>query len=120
MTSQRFIAPCSVHPRVEEDDDRARVRMEQLIQVSLCSNCKHLGECAFLPKAFSPLTGCELYECGPSEKPRLTVVKNSGTPAEGLPESDDPLLGLCVNCENTNGCNLARPAGGVWMCEEYC
>jgi hypothetical protein len=120
MANKKFKVIYSVDQRVEEDDDRARMQMEQLIQGSLCSNCKHQGDCVFLGKACSPILECELYECGLSEKPRLTVVKKSCAPVEVQPESDNALLGLCINCENLKGCNLPRPASGVWMCEEYC
>jgi hypothetical protein len=120
MASKKFKVTYGVDQRAEEEDDRIRMQMEQRILESLCSNCKHQGDCAFLPKACSPIIECELYECGPSEKPRLTVVRKNCASVEVLPESDQPLLGLCINCENLRGCNLPKPAGGVWMCEEYC
>ena len=119
MASKKFKVNYGVDQRVEEDDNSARMLMEQLIQGSLCSNCKHQGDCAFLGKACSPILECELYECGLSDKPRLMLVKKTCAPAEAQPESDDALLGLCINCENLRGCNLPKPAGGVWMCEEY-
>jgi len=27
--------------------------------------------------------------------------------------------GLCMNCDNRFECQLPRPEGGVWHCEEY-
>jgi hypothetical protein len=120
MATKKFKVTYGIDQRVEEEDDRIRMQMEQRILESLCSNCKHQGDCAFLLKACSQIIECELYECGPSGKPRLAVVNKTRAPAEALPESDNPLLGLCVNCENLRGCNLPKPAGGVWMCEEYC
>jgi len=119
MTNKKFKVTYGVDQRGDEYDDSARMQMEQLIQGSLCSNCKHQGDCAFLGKACSPIQECELYECGLSEKPRLRVVKKTCAPAEAQSESDDSLLGLCINCENLRGCNLPKPTGGVWMCEEY-
>ena len=120
MASKKFKIAYGVDQKVEEDPDGTRTLVEQLIQKSLCSNCKHQGDCVFLSKTCEPILECELYECGLSEKPRLMVVKKSGVPAETQPESDDSLLGLCINCENQRGCNLPKHPGGVWMCEEYC
>jgi hypothetical protein len=120
MTSKKFKVTYGIDQRVEEDDDRARMLLEQLIQESLCLNCRHQGDCAFIPKSRVPILECELYECGISDRPRLRVVKKTWASAEVLPESDDAPLGLCVNCENLRSCNLPKPASGVWMCEEYC
>ncbi len=119
MAGKNFKVSYGVQQNVEEDIDRAQALMEQLIQGSLCSNCKHQGGCSFLQKACAPIIECELYECGLSEKPRLMVVRKPCASAEDLPEADSALLGLCVNCENLRGCNLPKPIGGVWMCEEY-
>ena len=120
MATKKFKVTYGVDQRVEEEDDRIRMQMEQRILESLCSNCKHQGDCAFLLKACSPILECELYECGPSGKPRLTVVNKTCAAAATHPEIGDTLLGLCINCENLRGCNLPKPAAGVWMCEEYC
>jgi hypothetical protein len=103
---------------MEAERERLQRQMEQLVQASLCANCRHLGDCAFLAKACSPVQNCELYECGLSEKPRLAVVKKTCAVAD-TPEREDAPIGLCVTCDHLNSCNLPRPAGGVWMCEEY-
>jgi hypothetical protein len=47
------------------------------------------------------------------------VVNKTCAAAAAHPEIGDTLLGLCINCENLRGCNLPKPAAGVWMCEEY-
>jgi len=119
MASRKLQATYSADRSVEEDRDRMRRQMEQLVHASLCVNCRHLGDCIYLSKACSPILNCELYECGLSEKPRLMVVKKTCTTAEAQLDSNDALLGLCINCENLRSCNLPKPAGGVWMCEEY-
>jgi hypothetical protein len=119
MAGKNFKVAYGVDQRVKEDNDRIQLQMEQLVHESLCSNCRHQGDCAFLSKACTPILNCELYECGLSEKPRLMVVKKTCAASEGQPESDDALLGLCINCENLRGCNLPKSLGGVWMCEEY-
>jgi Zn ribbon nucleic-acid-binding protein len=119
MASNKSKVNYVVGQSAEDEDAQARMQMEQLIQGSLCANCKHQGNCAFLQKTCTPIMECELYECGLSDKPRLMVVNKACTPAEAYSESDDALLGLCINCENLRDCRLPRPVGGVWMCEEY-
>jgi hypothetical protein len=119
MASKNFKATCSADRNLEEERERAQRDMEQLVEASLCVNCRHLGDCTFLSKACSPVQNCELYECGLSEKPRLVVVKKTCAAVEA-PVNEDDLMGLCLTCENLQSCNLPKPASGVWMCEEYC
>ncbi len=119
MASKKIKATGRASRSLEEDREREQQQMEQLVQASLCANCRHLGDCTFLARASNPVQNCELYECGLSEKPRLMVVKRTGAAVEA-PENEDDLLGLCTTCENLNSCHLPKPASGVWMCEEYC
>jgi hypothetical protein len=119
MASKKLKAMCRASQSLEEERDREQRQMEQLVQASLCANCRHIGDCAFLSKACSPIQNCEIYECGLAEKPRLVVVKKACAPVEE-PESNAPPMGICITCENLRGCNLTKSAGGVWMCEEYC
>lgn len=120
MAAKKFKVTYGVDQRVEEEDNNVCLQTERLIRESLCANCKHQGDCIFLSKTCTPILECELYECGPSEKPRLVVVKKYGASADDHPDSEGALLGLCMNCENQKGCSLPKPASGVWMCEEYC
>jgi hypothetical protein len=119
MATKKIKAAYRVDQSIEEERERVQGQMEQLVQASVCANCRHLGDCAFLSKACSPILHCEIYECGASDKPRLAVVRKACAPVEA-PEIEDTLLGLCVTCENLRSCNLRKPASGVWMCEEYC
>ncbi len=119
MPSKKLKVPCRASRSLEEEREREQRQMEQLVEASLCANCRHLGDCTFLSKACSPVQNCELYECGLSEKPRLVVVKKTCASVEA-PENEGDLLGLCITCENLKSCRLPKPASGVWMCEEYC
>jgi hypothetical protein len=56
----------------------------------------------------------------PFGKTRPQGGEKTCAPADEQPESGEAPLGLCINCENLRGCNLHKPASGVWMCEEYC
>jgi hypothetical protein len=105
---------------VEAVDSTELQQAEQLFNASLCANCRHQSDCGFLPRASAPIFECELYECGPAGKPRLVVVKTADSQLSLQGDEPEALLGLCMNCENMAGCNLPKPAGGVWMCEEYC
>lgn len=118
MASKKIQATCSADQKLNEGSIRLQPQMEQLVEASLCSNCRHLGDCTFLSKTSRAIQNCELYECGRSEKPRLVVVKKANSPVGG-PESGDAFLGLCTTCDNFKSCRLPKPAGGVWMCEEY-
>ncbi len=119
MASKKFKATSIADRSVEDERERAQWQMEQLLQASLCANCRHVGDCAFLSKACGPIQNCEIYECGLPEKPRLVVVKKACARVEEAENKAAP-VGLCITCENLRGCNLPKPAGGVWMCEEYC
>jgi hypothetical protein len=100
-------------------DDAARARLEQLIDAGLCSNCRHMGDCTMLLKTETPVLRCEMYECGPSPRPRLSLVRRPAAGADtGEPDGEE-LLGLCANCEHLKSCRLPKPAGGVWQCEEF-
>jgi hypothetical protein len=117
MTPKNYKVTYGATQEVEEANAAERQQMDDLINASLCANCRHQSDCSFLPKACVPILECELYECGRSERPRLMVVKK--TCAAAPTEEVEAPLGLCMNCENLQGCNLPKPQGGVWMCEEY-
>lgn len=100
-------------------DDAASARLEQLISAGLCSNCRHMGDCTMLLKTATPVIRCEMHECGPSPRPRLSLVRRPAAGADtGEPDGEE-LLGLCANCDHLKSCRLPKPAGGVWQCEEF-
>jgi hypothetical protein len=118
MTTRQIKITCGADRRAEENLDSGR-QQEQLLEKSVCSNCRCQGDCAFLARACAPILECELHESGLSKRPRFTVVKKAGAAVVAPAEVDDAPAGLCTDCENLRGCRLPRPAGGVWMCEEY-
>ena len=93
--------------------------MAQLIDKSLCANCKHQGDCMFLLRASGPILECELHECGLSSRPRLRVVKRKILPDAEAAVAEEAPLGLCGNCDNLKVCMLPKHPSGVWHCEEY-
>lgn len=102
-----------------EADDEAMARLERMIEAGLCSNCRHLSDCAILLKTATPILQCELFECGPSPRPRLSLVKLPALEAGEAGVDEEGLLGLCANCDHLKACRLPKPLGGVWQCEEY-
>ncbi|MCU0540350.1 MAG: hypothetical protein MUF46_10780 [Desulfobacterales bacterium] len=102
-----------------EAEDAARARLEQLIDAGLCSNCRHMGDCTMLLKNATPVTQCEMHECGPSPRPRLTLVTRPAAGEDAGGPDGEELLGLCANCDHLKNCRLPKPPGGVWQCEEF-
>ncbi|HSV92120.1 MAG TPA: hypothetical protein VLH81_03550 [Desulfobacterales bacterium] len=119
MSTKSYRVTNGAAPRVSAEDSGAQMQAELLFNASLCTNCRHQSDCGFLPRASAPIFECELYECGPAGKPRLMVVKTADSQLSLQGDEPEALLGLCMNCENMADCNLPKPAGGVWMCEEY-
>ena len=89
----------------------------------LCSTCNNSPGCFFLASR-GPALFCEMFdnyvpsalwatgEAAPASVRPLVTVSRADTEVSGC-------TGLCVNCENRQTCNLPRPDGGVWHCEEY-
>ncbi len=77
----------------------------------ICTNCEKLEHCPY-PSTTTDTWYCEEY----------SVARADETPHASSSEVDelpDRTLGLCVNCEARGTCTLAKPAGGVWFCNEY-
>jgi hypothetical protein len=121
MTRPKRPPAHGITARSAEAEAAALAHLEQLIAAGLCSNCRHLGDCGILPKTAAPILQCEMYECGSSLRPRLSLArppKPADDEAKGEP-ADEELLGLCANCDHLRVCRLPKPPGGVWQCEEY-
>ena len=85
----------------------------------LCSTCRKARECTFPREAGVPVVRCEAFEAA-------AVPGDGGRPAAGqgglgfgAASSPGDSCGLCSTCENREVCQLRRPAGPVWQCEEY-
>jgi hypothetical protein len=119
MTTRTYKVNSVGEAKVEEAHDEAEALMEKLLDASLCANCRNQSDCVFFMKAGEPIIECEMYECGSSSRPRLSLVRrNVAAAVDELPEEDN-LMGLCVNCDNLKVCQLPKPQSGVWNCEEY-
>jgi hypothetical protein len=109
-------------PNFNDDWDVNRIMSESDIeQRSLCSSCKHAGDCAFQKERQKPAFYCEEFEIDtrPLEE---KAEKEKPSPAISIDvgETDsDQFIGLCSNCANRKTCAFPKPEGGVWHCEEY-
>jgi hypothetical protein len=102
------------------------VRTTTTEYLGICSTCNHAPDCAHrIRNANTPIWDCENYD----DHVSLSGVEFNGGLSEILPKPRKSrraefdaieYKGLCRNCENRDTCNIARPAGGVWNCEEYC
>ncbi len=99
---------------------KERLRTKEIMERSLCINCRHNAGCLHLSQATGVICECELYECSPGEKSesgndRRKVVQEQ--PSQ--PKRMKRLTGLCVDCSNASDCKLPLDHN-VWQCEEYC
>ncbi|MDD4051063.1 MAG: hypothetical protein PHR28_04070 [candidate division Zixibacteria bacterium] len=88
-----------------------------------CQTCNNAPDCVHRRRRGYDIIHCELYDgyAVPTERTvnlgPSALVRSGSRAAEPL--SVERLAGLCVNCGRADGCNLPRPAGGVWHCQEY-
>lgn len=75
MPDKQFKIQYELEPQAEEKCDETAQLMEKLLGDSLCVNCRHHRNCAFLLSASSPIIECELHEPELSSKPRMVAVK---------------------------------------------
>jgi len=62
-----------------------------------------------------------LYASNQPENPDGTASSVGGSgagPGEEEPDSSR-YKGLCKNCKKRDSCELPKPEGGVWRCEDY-
>jgi hypothetical protein len=88
-----------------------------------CRTCNNAPDCAHRRRRGYDVVHCELYD-GYAEPPARPVDDFPDVVERKMPETAETaptgrLAGLCVNCGRAGGCNLPRPAGGVWHCQEY-
>jgi len=80
----------------------------------LCSTCAHAQSCSVAGRRGSGVFECSEYEPGAA----ITLQDEQRATASGG-DSEEKLLGLCVDCANREQCTFPKPEGGIWHCEEY-
>lgn len=79
---------------------------------NLCDSCAKGSRCSGRPD-----NGIPIHFCNDFIMKDLTEESPHNQNYERPNETT--YLGLCENCENKKHCQLPRPQGGVWHCEEY-
>jgi hypothetical protein len=83
-------------------------------RAGLCAQCTSAPTCTY-PCA----SGVAIRHCDEFNPPPASAARNpaSASDTESLLVA---LPGLCRNCALATRCTYPKPAGGVWLCEEYC
>jgi hypothetical protein len=101
----------------EKVDVNARAAAETYNDI--CSTCNDVEGCVNLKSNGRPKWFCEQFDnYMPIVHPTLTEVIDQASP-DPMADKGHEFKGLCVNCEERHTCNLMKPNGGVWHCEEY-
>jgi hypothetical protein len=91
----------------------------------ICITCNYRVDCAHLKRNPNvTIWHCENYDdyVAPGEtvpEVSITVVNNDVALGIETENATVEIKGLCIDCENRDGCAHAMKTGGVWHCEEY-
>jgi hypothetical protein len=91
----------------------------------ICITCNYAADCAHLKRNPNVVIWhCENYDdhVAPGEtvpEVSVPVVNNDTVSGVETENATVELKGLCVDCENRDGCAHAMRTGGVWHCEDY-
>ena len=99
---------------------KGRHGTREILERSLCINCRHNTDCHHLIRATGVICECELYECNPGKEAESGDDKLKSLQEQPpQPKKMKRLTGLCVDCSNASDCKLPLDHN-VWQCEEYC
>ncbi len=104
-------------------EEKTRVREEAKVGLGLCSTCSNLGECEFPRSSSCPVMHCDEF-CG-YEMRGLALTEKDLVPKRKIATStaaspiSGKFKGLCMNCDNLDGCTYPKSESGIWHCEEY-
>jgi hypothetical protein len=89
----------------------------------ICSTCNQAAECVHLKRNPDVVVWhCENYDDYVPPGEMITdrdIAKITVDLVPTVEEVGGELKGLCIDCENRDGCVHAMKTGGVWHCEEY-
>jgi len=84
-------------------------------RAGLCAQCSHAATCTDPAGAGAGVRHCDEFDApAKAAAPVASQVRADPDPPSGA------LAGLCRNCALAARCTYPRPAGGVWLCDEYC
>ncbi len=103
---------------------KVNIKAEAETYNDICSTCNHVHGCVNLKRGDRPVWFCEEFDnYVPVEE--KTNDETIFQPVQSYIEQDSmedvgrQFQGLCINCEDRHTCNLMKPNGGVWHCQEY-
>ncbi len=99
---------------IEKKADEISVQVPMTEEPGICPSCDNSPTCVYLKAHGGVVTYCEEYFGVSATEPQRPVRK-----AETRNIQAQQVKGLCVNCEKNKTCGYARPAEGIWHCEEY-
>lgn len=87
--------------------------------IGLCITCNNSDTCVYRKQRGTDAIYCELFD-GYAAPQHGRGIEVTGAVTDGsLDVGTTDAKGLCMNCVHRDSCQLARPEGGVWHCEEY-
>ena len=97
---------------------------DALNTVNLCSICFHQKKCEVEGKTGGLVTKCDDFKLDLTAVRKLNPFADVGTgnPDEGCSANSEPAgrsMGLCLFCSKRKMCQLPRPEGGIWHCEDF-
>jgi len=104
-------------------ENNVKLKEEVDLSLGLCATCSNLAECTFPRNSESPIMHCDEF-CGYEMKGLVLtdqdlVPKQKSRTTIPVAPSPSKYNGLCMNCDNSEGCTFPRSESGVWHCEEY-
>ena len=103
--------------RIGNPLDDARSTAGAPARRDICSTCNHAETCGHRGTPERPIYFCEEFE---AFAPATTTGAETRAPDEpSNRQINSEYKGLCVNCEHRETCQMPKPEGGVWHCEEY-
>jgi len=91
----------------------------------ICTTCNYAAGCVHLKRNPNvAIWHCENYDdhLAPREivpEVSIPVVNKDASLGNKTENATVEIKGLCVDCENRDGCAHAKKTTGVWHCEEY-
>ena len=98
------------------------VQTGQTFYNGICSTCNDGKICVSKKTRRGPVWFCEQFDDYVAVKELYeTAYQPTDSQDRSGIRADDSLRfkGLCINCENRQGCNYLKPNGGIWHCQEY-
>jgi len=82
----------------------------------LCCICTYAEECMYRSAPGEAKLHCELFDV---EVRAFAACERAVAPQHDCGGDEEPIGGLCSNCDHHMHCTIRSKEGTVWHCEEY-